>query len=220
MLGIETSCDDTAAAVVAGDGRVLGEAIAHQHEVHRPWGGVVPSLAREAHLAAIDAGDGHSTHAWAPTAPGALRIAQHSLPAPAVVDRALAQAGVGPQELSAVAVTVGPGLSLCLSVGLRKARQLSAAHRLPLVPLHHMEAHALVARMPGIAEGPPVSFPFVCLVRRRGLGDTRCENFTLRWVCVPSAPPPLFPAARVGGPQPAIAGAWRGAVHSAGVDDG
>ena len=54
ILGIETSCDDTGAAVVTTDGRILGEAIAGQVEVHAPWGGVVPSLAKEAHQAAID----------------------------------------------------------------------------------------------------------------------------------------------------------------------
>ncbi|PNW73015.1 hypothetical protein CHLRE_14g615500v5 [Chlamydomonas reinhardtii] len=123
VLGIESSCDDTGVAVVTSDGRVLGEAIATQADIHSQWGGVVPNLARDAHAAAIDA----------------------------VVERALAAAGLRPEQLSAVAVTVGPGLGLCLRVGAAKAREIARAHRLPLVSVHHMEAHALVARLPAAA---------------------------------------------------------------------
>ncbi|KAG2491146.1 hypothetical protein HYH03_010587 [Edaphochlamys debaryana] len=123
VLGIESSCDDTGIAVVDSQGRVLGEAIATQADVHAQWGGVVPNLARDAHAAAIDA----------------------------AVEAALAAAGVGPQQLGAVAVTVGPGLGLCLRVGVAKARQIARTHRLPLVAVHHMEAHALVARLPAAA---------------------------------------------------------------------
>jgi N6-L-threonylcarbamoyladenine synthase len=119
ILGIETSCDDTGAAVITGDGRVLGEAIASQGEIHAKWGGVVPNLAREAHENAIDD----------------------------VVARALAAADVRPENLSAVAVTVGPGLSMCLRVGVVKAQNMCVEHSLPIVPVHHMEAHALVARV-------------------------------------------------------------------------
>ena len=124
ILGIETSCDDTGAAVVTGDGRVLGEAITGQGEIHARWGGVVPNLAREAHERAIDD----------------------------VVARALAAADVSPEHLSAVAVTVGPGLSMCLRVGVVKAQNLCAEHNLPIVPVHHMEAHALAARVRGSAK--------------------------------------------------------------------
>ncbi|KAF5839064.1 glycoprotease family-domain-containing protein [Dunaliella salina] len=119
LLGIESSCDDTGAAVVTSEGRVLGEDIAGQADIHAPWGGVVPNLAMEAHKAAIDR----------------------------VVENALMRAGVQASQLDAVAVTVGPGLSLCLRVGVVKAMALSATHRLPLVRVHHMEAHALVARL-------------------------------------------------------------------------
>jgi N6-L-threonylcarbamoyladenine synthase len=121
VLGIESSCDDTAAAVVSASGRVLSAASASQQEVHARWGGVVPALARHAHRAAIDG----------------------------VVQQALEQAGVRDpaRQLAAVAVTVGPGLSLCLDVGVRKARSVARAAGVPLVPVHHMEAHALVARL-------------------------------------------------------------------------
>jgi hypothetical protein len=119
VLGIESSCDDTAAAVVTSAGIVLGEASAGQAEVHAPWGGVVPNLAAQAHRAAIDR----------------------------VVADALAAAALAPEQLDAVAVTVGPCLSLCLDVGVRKARAVARAAGKPLVPVHHMEAHALVARL-------------------------------------------------------------------------
>ncbi len=90
------------------------------------WGGVVPKLAQEAHKAAIDA----------------------------TVDEALRRAGICASQLSAVAVTVGPGLSLCLEVGVRKAIALTAAHQLPLVRCHHMEAHAMVTWLPSTSPPP------------------------------------------------------------------
>jgi N6-L-threonylcarbamoyladenine synthase len=126
ILGIESSCDDTAAAVVTTTGRVLSAKSASQQEVHRQWGGVVPALARHAHRAAIDG----------------------------VVSAALLEAGVTDpgKQLAAVAVTVGPGLSLCLDVGVRKARSVARHARVPLVPVHHMEAHALVARLAAAQE--------------------------------------------------------------------
>ncbi|WIA23950.1 hypothetical protein OEZ85_013589 [Tetradesmus obliquus] len=124
VLGIESSCDDTAAAVVRGDGKVLSHCIASQVGLHEQYGGVKPDVARDAHAAAI-----HST-----------------------VDEAIWEAGIQPQQLSAVAVTIGPGLSLCLQVGVRHALQLSAQHQLPWVPVHHMEAHALMAAMPGVLQ--------------------------------------------------------------------
>eukprot|EP00892_Ulva_mutabilis_P011995 jgi/Ulvmu1/9168/UM005_0266.1 len=147
ILGIESSCDDTGVAVVSSSGRILGEALATQEEVHKRWGGVVPSLAQEAHAEAIDD----------------------------VVDQAMQSAGITYSNLDAVAYTIGPGLSLCLRVGAGKARQLAHSHNLPLVPCHHMEAHALVARL-----NNKVEFPFVCLLISgghnlllvvRGVGD-------------------------------------------------
>ena len=150
ILGIETSCDDTAAAVVTGDGRVLGEAKTSQDAIHAPWGGVVPNLAQEAHKAAIDD----------------------------VVSTALRNARVDACQLDAVAVTVGPGLSMCLRVGVCAAQDLCAAHEIPIVPVHHMEAHGLVARLSGGTE--LVRFPFLALlvsgghnqlILTRGVGD-------------------------------------------------
>jgi len=136
VLGIETSCDDTAAAVVSADGRVLGECVMSQAELHAPHGGVVPQLAAAAHAAAVDA----------------------------CVSQALAAAGVRAEALSAVGVTQGPGLALCLRVGVLKAHTLAARHDLPLVYVHHMEAHALVARLSAGGLGGSLRFPFVALL--------------------------------------------------------
>ncbi|KAL3700432.1 hypothetical protein R1sor_018454 [Riccia sorocarpa] len=132
VLGIETSCDDTGAAVVTTDGRILGEAIASQAELLGQWGGVVPKLASEEHRKFIDK----------------------------VIADALHNAGVQESDLSAVAVTIGPGLSLCLHIGVRKARIIAKNHRLPLIGVHHMEAHALVARL----TEKQVEFPFLVLL--------------------------------------------------------
>lgn len=158
VLGIETSCDDTAAAVVRGDGVVLGEAIASQAAIHGPWGGVVPNLARAAHEEVIDD----------------------------VVRRALTEAGVSAADLSAVAVTCGPGLSMCLRVGVRKAQRMSAEYGIPIAPVHHVEAHALVSRL--CAGTETVKFPFLALlvsgghnllIKARGVGDYTILGTTL-----------------------------------------
>jgi len=147
VLGIETSCDDTGAAVLGLDGRgatVLGEAKVSQAELHNPWGGVVPTLAMEAHKQQIDA----------------------------VIHSALQQAGLAgdPSLLTAIAVTAGPGLSACLQVGVDAAEALSSRHGVPVIPIHHMEAHALVVRMQaGAAQGEPlVKFPFLCCLLSGG----------------------------------------------------
>eukprot|EP00434_Breviolum_minutum_P028282 symbB.v1.2.025021.t1/scaffold2407.1/size80004/7 len=129
ILGIESSCDDTGAAVVRGDGKILGEALASQAGIHEQWGGVVPRLAQEGHKKAIDE----------------------------TVEEALRRAGVPVAELTGVAVTVGPGLGLCLEVGVRKALHIAAEHRLPLVRVHHMEAHMMVTRLPP-SPVPPEGF--------------------------------------------------------------
>ncbi len=136
-MGIESSCDDTGVAIVAVDDardarpRILANVVCSQAEIHAPFGGVVPKLAQEAHQTAIDN----------------------------AVDSALRDAGVRAADLEAVGVTIGPGLSLCLRVGVSKARELRAQHGVPVIDVHHMEAHALVARL---AEDVP--FPFLCLL--------------------------------------------------------
>ncbi|KAH8078475.1 hypothetical protein JL720_9667 [Aureococcus anophagefferens] len=131
VLGIETSCDDTAAAVVRSDGAILGEAVVSQHEIHAQFGGIVPGLARDAHAEAIDE----------------------------VVALAVERAGLdGVGAVDAVAATVGPGLEICLRVGARKAVDVAEAHAKPFVAMHHLEAHCLISRLPDPASARP-EFP-------------------------------------------------------------
>lgn len=120
VLGIESSCDDTGAAIVRSDGVILGESLASQHDIHEEWGGVVPGLARTAHEEKIDG----------------------------VIDECLERAGMTMEEVDAVGVTVGPGLEICLRVGCNKARELAAEYKKPFVGVHHLEAHILMARIP------------------------------------------------------------------------
>ncbi|GAY41965.1 hypothetical protein CUMW_063350 [Citrus unshiu] len=123
ILGIETSCDDTAAAVVRGNGEILSQVVSSQADLLAKYGGVAPKMAEEAHSLAIDP----------------------------VVQEALHKANLTERDLSAVAVTIGPGLSLCLRVGVQKARKIAGQFNLPIVGVHHMEAHALDLRFPFLA---------------------------------------------------------------------
>lgn len=114
ILGIETSCDDTGVAVLQND-RVLSSVVSSQIDVHREWGGVVPQLARREHENVIQI----------------------------VIAAALKRAGVKCSDLSAIAVTYGPGLAPALEVGVRTAKQLAQEHSLPLIAVNHMEGHTL-----------------------------------------------------------------------------
>jgi N6-L-threonylcarbamoyladenine synthase len=135
ILGIESSCDDTAAAVVK-DGNLLSNIVADQ-EVHRKYGGVVPELASRTHQ-------------------------QNIVP---VVDQALKTAGVKPGDLSAVAFTRGPGLLGSLLVGSSFAKGFALAGDIPLIEVNHLQAHILVhfLKQPGEEASVP-SFPFLCLL--------------------------------------------------------
>ncbi len=113
ILGIESSCDDTAAAVLK-DGKIISNKVANQ-AIHEQYGGVVPELASRAHQ-------------------------QNIVP---VVDLALKEAGVKPSELSAIAFTKGPGLLGSLLVGASFAKSMSLALNIPLIGIHHMKAHVL-----------------------------------------------------------------------------
>ena len=135
VLGIETSCDDTGVAVVRCDGTILGESIASQAELHEEWGGVMPGLARDAHAEALN-----------------RTIAE-------ALDRAGLQSVA---DVDAVAVTVGPGLEICLRVGTEAAKALALEHEKPFVAVHHLEAHVLMARLACQPEPPP--FPFLTLL--------------------------------------------------------
>jgi N6-L-threonylcarbamoyladenine synthase len=132
ILGIETSCDETAAAVVEEGRRIRSTVVASQVEVHGPYGGIVPELASRRHLEAI-------------------------LP---VLDQALRDAGVTLADLTAVAVTAGPGLVGSLLVGVSTAKALAYCRQLPLVAVNHLEGHIAAARF----EWPQIGYPFVALV--------------------------------------------------------
>jgi N6-L-threonylcarbamoyladenine synthase len=134
VLGIETSCDETSAAVVegAGDQVALRSLVILSQDVHRVFGGVVPELASRAHLTAI-------------------------VP---VVRRALADAGVAPAELDGVAVTHAPGLVGALLVGVSYGKALAYAAGVPLVGVHHMEGHLFATAL----EHPDAVPPFTALL--------------------------------------------------------
>jgi N6-L-threonylcarbamoyladenine synthase len=131
ILGIESSCDETAASVCR-DGKILSNIIAAQ-EIHSLYGGVVPELASRAHI-------------------------QNIVP---VVDQAILQSGILFSDLDAVAFTQAPGLIGSLLVGAQFAKSLAVSQNLPLIAVHHMQAHVL-ANLIG-ETGTTPSFPFLCL---------------------------------------------------------
>jgi N6-L-threonylcarbamoyladenine synthase len=151
LLGIETSCDETAAAIVErrddGTGTILSNVVRSQLSEHAPYGGVVPELAARAHVSHLD----------------------H------IVARAAADAGVPLSALDGIAATAGPGLIGGVLVGLTTAKAIAAALQKPLVAVNHLEAHALTARL---TDG--LAFPYLLLlvsgghsqfVLVRGVGD-------------------------------------------------
>jgi N6-L-threonylcarbamoyladenine synthase len=136
VLGIETSCDETAVALVDGDRRVLAEALNSQLERHAPYGGVVPEIAARAHVEILDE----------------------------LIARVMAEAGLEFGDLAGVAATAGPGLIGGLLVGLITAKAIAAAHRLPLLAINHLEGHALTARFV-LGTGPEgLEFPYLLLL--------------------------------------------------------
>ena len=132
ILAIESSCDETSAAVVKNGREVLSNIIASQIETHKLFGGVVPEIASRQHILAIDG----------------------------VVSQALEQAKVTFDDITAIAVTYGPGLVGALLVGLSHAKALAFALGKPLIPVHHIEGHIAANYIQDISWQPP----FVCLV--------------------------------------------------------
>jgi N6-L-threonylcarbamoyladenine synthase len=140
ILGIETSCDETAAALLRADGAILAEAVFSQLKEHAAFGGVVPEIAARAHL-------------------------QHL---PGLVAGVMAKAGMGYADLDAVAATAGPGLIGGLIVGASFAKGVALAHRLPFIAINHLEAHALTVRLPGLMPGGAPAFPYLLLLLSGG----------------------------------------------------
>jgi len=154
ILGLETSCDETAAAVVQGappgPGKILSNIVFSQNEAHAPYGGVVPEIASRAHLEILDG----------------------------VVERALKEAGLELAEVDAIAATAGPGLIGGVMVGLTTAKALALGAGKPLIAVNHLAGHALTARL---TDG--VAFPFLLLLVSGGhcqlLAVESAEQFRL-----------------------------------------
>ena len=137
ILGIETSCDETAVALYDGDpatgkGRIVAERIASQIETHAKFGGVVPEVASREHLVAL----------------------------PPMVDSLLEEASLHWSDIDHIAVTAGPGLMGALLVGSSYARAAAMVNDVPIIPVHHMEGHLLA---PGL-QGELPAFPFITLL--------------------------------------------------------
>ncbi len=142
VLGIETSCDETAAAVVTDAGEVLSDVVHSQIELHAPYGGVVPELASRDHL-------------------------KNARP---VIEAALERAGLGLGDVDGVAVTCRPGLSGALLVGVQAAQGAAWAAGKPIVGVDHLVGHLLAVFLqhPGIESPAPPAFPFVALLASGG----------------------------------------------------
>ncbi|VAW13914.1 N(6)-L-threonylcarbamoyladenine synthase [hydrothermal vent metagenome] len=135
ILGLETSCDETAAAIVerqpSGHGKILSNIVRTQIKEHQAYGGVVPELAARSHVVHLDR----------------------------IIGEAVKKANMKLKDLDAIAATAGPGLIGGVLVGLTTAKALAAALDKPLIAINHLEAHALVARL-----GARVEFPFLMLL--------------------------------------------------------
>ena len=135
FLGIETSCDETAAAVIRendkGTADILSNIVSSQIEEHKKFGGVVPELAARAHLENIEY----------------------------IIDRALKESKISIKELDGVAATAGPGLIVCLTVGLNIGKSIAAFSNKPFIGVNHLEGHAL---SPGLEK--KIKFPYLFLL--------------------------------------------------------
>lgn len=132
ILAVESSCDETAASVVKNGRTILSNVISSQIETHTVYGGVVPEIASREHIKAINY----------------------------VIERALAEAGVRLEDITAIGVTYGPGLVGALLVGVAEAKAIAYAAKKPLIGVHHIEGHVSA----NFIENPDLEPPFVCLI--------------------------------------------------------
>lgn len=155
VLGLESSCDETAAALVTGDGEIRASHIASQNKDHQPHGGVVPEIAARKHLERIET----------------------------LTEKALAEAGAKLEDVTAIASTSGPGLIGGLMTGVMFGRALAKARNLPWLGINHLEGHALTARLTDKVEFPYllllVSGGHTQLLEVRGVGDYRRLGTTI-----------------------------------------
>ncbi len=143
ILGIETSCDETAAAGVEDGVRILSNQIASQVAIHARYGGIVPEVASRQHILAI-------------------------IP---IIEQAMAEAKVAWSDLDGLAVTIGPGLAGSLLVGVNVAKAMALAHRLPIIGVNHLEGHIYANWLgEGTSDSAPV-FPLLCLIVSGGHSD-------------------------------------------------
>ena len=150
ILGLESSCDDSAAALVTSDRQILAQAVVGQDDVHRPFGGVVPEIAARAHVERL----------------------------PGLISQVLAEAGACPADLAAVAATAGPGLIGGVMVALLAGKGLALAADKPFIAVNHLEGHALSPRLADPALAFPyllllASGGHCQLLEVRGVGDYR-----------------------------------------------
>ena len=159
ILGIETSCDETAAAVVedneSGIPKILSNIVSSQFDIHKEFGGVVPDLAARSHLEKIDL----------------------------ITKKAIEQSGIGIDKISAVAATVGPGLIVCLTVGLNFGKALASSINVPFIGVNHLEGHALSPKL-----HTRINYPYLLLLisgghsqylRVNGLGNYKQLGTTI-----------------------------------------
>ena len=135
ILGIETSCDETAASIISENQQgipiILSNVVSSQVEVHKKFGGVVPELAARAHIDKID---------W-------------------IVQRAIDESGIKKETIDAVASTAGPGLIVCLSVGLSFGKSFASAMNIPFISVNHLEGHALSPKL-----NSKLNYPYLLLL--------------------------------------------------------
>ncbi len=155
ILGIESSCDETAAGIVNGCGDMLANRLLTQVDEHKMYGGVVPEIAARAHLDTMD----------------------H------LIEKAMQDAGLGFDNLSAVAATCGPGLVGGVMIGMMSGKAIAASQNIPFIGINHLEAHALTPRLTDDAD-----FPFLLLLISgmntqllvvEGVGKYKCLGKTI-----------------------------------------
>ena len=135
ILGIETSCDETAVSLISenndGNPQILSNIISSQVDIHKEFGGVVPELAARAHSEKIDL----------------------------ITQKAINESGVKVNNISAIAVTSGPGLIVCLTVGLNFGKAMASTLKLPFIGVNHLEGHALSPRLHS-----KINYPYLLLL--------------------------------------------------------
>ena len=143
VLGIETSCDDTAAAVITDGTSIRSNIVASQSDMHKKYGGIIPEIASREHFTSL-------------------------IP---VVNEALIKAEMTHRDIDAIAVTYGPGLAGSLLIGVNSAKGLSMSWDKPLIGINHLEGHIYSAWLEGLEPDSKAGFPIVCLIASGGHTD-------------------------------------------------